>query len=222
MQSTTAMSTLTSSISLRGLMHCSWKSRYRWPTTLNSTRKNEHGVNSVQYKNGQQILKEFLQTTLIPEFEQIHKTYTATFFLIAPSSNHDLGSETFEASGFHSSSSSSSSSPLRKRALAPSGYCFATEAECQANTQGCNLHGSCVLSAAGGCYRCQCSRINNTQFGGPVCDKIDVSIEFHLFFWLGLVLFLTVATAVGLILQMGSQTQGGIAVGPTRAQLKRD
>ncbi|KAF9346863.1 hypothetical protein BGX34_003558 [Mortierella sp. NVP85] len=179
----------------------------------------EHGLGSVQYKNAQQILKEFLQTTLIPEFEQIHKTYTVSLFVISPSHNREMGSESFEAS----SNPFLTSSPLRKRALPASGStCFATEADCQANTNGCNEHGTCVLSQAANCYHCKCSKINTTQYGGPKCDKIDVSVQFHLFFWLGLGLLLLVATAVGLIIQMGSQSQGGIAVGPTRAQLKRD
>ncbi|KAG0364189.1 hypothetical protein BC939DRAFT_441571 [Gamsiella multidivaricata] len=178
----------------------------------------EHGVDSVQYKAAQQILKEFLQLILIPEFEQIHKTYTTTFILVAPTTNH-LGSELHED---FSSTSPFSHNPLRKRALPSTGNCFATEADCQANTNGCNQHGACVLSTAANCYHCKCEKIDNTQYGGNTCDKIDISIQFHLFFWLGLGLILAVVLAVGLILQMGNQSQGGVPVGPTRAELKRD
>ncbi|KAG0001068.1 hypothetical protein BGZ80_000093 [Entomortierella chlamydospora] len=177
----------------------------------------EHGVDSVQYKTAKQILKEFLQETFIPEFEQIHKTYTATIFLVEPNS-HNIGSESFEAS-----SSSPKIHPMKKRALPLSSTsCFATEADCQTNTNGCNTHGACVFSIASNCYHCKCDKINNTQYGGNTCDKIDISVQFHLFFWLGLGLVLTVALAVGLILQMGNDSQGGVPVGPTRAQLKRD
>ncbi|KAG0314061.1 hypothetical protein BGZ99_008392 [Dissophora globulifera] len=177
----------------------------------------EHGVDSVQYKTAQRILKELLQS-FIPEFEQIHKTYTTTIFLVAPT-DADIGSGSFETF-------SSSTSPLKKRQLplapAASASCFLSELDCQTNTNGCSQQGVCVLSPAANCYHCQCSKINNTQFGGRTCSKIDVSIEFHLFFWLALGLILTVALAVGLILQMGNQSQGGVPVGPTRAQLKRD
>ncbi|KAG0262973.1 hypothetical protein BG011_009471 [Mortierella polycephala] len=173
----------------------------------------EHGVDSVQYKTGQQILKEFLQATFIPKFEQIHKTFTTTIFLVAPSTRQE--SELF-------SSSSSFRQPLMKRALPASGQCFETAADCETNTNECSQHGACVFSTAANCYHCKCSKINNTQYGGNVCNKVDISIQFHLFFWLGLVLVMTVALAVGLILQMGNQSEGGVPVGPTRAQLKRD
>ncbi|KAF9350787.1 hypothetical protein BGX26_011117 [Mortierella sp. AD094] len=178
----------------------------------------EHGVDSVQYKTAKQILKEFLQVTFIPEFEQIHKTYTTTIFLVEPSSRN-IGSELFEAA-----SSSPKIHPMKKRALplSSSASCFATEADCQTNTNGCSTHGACVFSIAADCYHCKCSKINNTQYGGNTCDKIDISVQFHLFFWLGLGLLFTVAAAVGLILQMGNDSQGGVPVGPTRAQLKRD
>ncbi|KAF9957764.1 hypothetical protein BGZ72_001430 [Mortierella alpina] len=177
----------------------------------------EHGTDSVQYKTAQQILKQFLQKTFLPEFEQIHKTYTTTIFLVAP--NVRQGSELF--------SEKSSTNPFlaaghQKRALPLTGSCFATEEECQINTNGCSQHGVCVLSKAANCFQCKCSRVNNTQYGGKVCEKIDVSIQFHLFFWLVLGLVLTVGLAIGLLLQMGNESQGGVPVGPTRAQLKRD
>ncbi|KAF9576159.1 hypothetical protein EC968_010282 [Mortierella alpina] len=177
----------------------------------------EHGIDSAQYETAQQILKQFLQTTFIPEFEQIHKSYTTTIFLVAP--NVRQGSELF--------SEKSSSNPLlaaghQKRDLPLTGSCFATEEECQTNTKGCSQHGVCVLSTAANCFHCKCSRVNNTQYGGKICEKIDVSVQFHLFFWLVLGLVLTVGLAIGLLLQMGNESQGGVPVGPTRAQLKRD
>ncbi|KAG0313481.1 hypothetical protein BGZ97_010138 [Linnemannia gamsii] len=172
----------------------------------------EHGDDSVQYKTGQQILKEFLQTTFLPEFEQIHKTYTATIFLVAP--NTRQGSEMF--------SKRAAPGDIFKRGLPATGHCFETEADCQTNTGGCSQQGACVFSEAAHCYHCKCAKINNTQYSGKHCDKVDLSVQFHLFFWLGLGLFLAVALAVGLILQMGNQSQGGVPVGPTRAQLKRD
>ncbi|KAG0036496.1 hypothetical protein BGZ82_004123 [Podila clonocystis] len=180
----------------------------------------EHGFDSIQYQTGQQILKEFLQLTFIPEFEQIHKTYTTTIFLVAPATRQ--GSENFAAEAAAAALDRTHSASKMKRALAPSGTCFATEAECQTSTNGCHERGGCVLSVAANCYHCKCQKINNTQYSGPTCDKIDVSIQFHLFFWLVLGLVITVAMAVGLIVQMGTQVQGGVPIGPTRAQLKRD
>ncbi|KAG0026604.1 hypothetical protein BGZ81_006235 [Podila clonocystis] len=180
----------------------------------------EHGFDSIQYQTGQQILKEFLQQTFIPEFEQIHKTYTTTIFLVAPAARQ--GSEMFAAEAAAAALDRTRSASKMKRALAPSGTCFTTEAECQTSTNGCHERGGCVLSVAANCYHCKCQKINNTQYSGPTCDKIDVSIQFHLFFWLVLGLVITVAMAVGLIVQMGTQVQGGVPIGPTRAQLKRD
>ncbi|KAF9300627.1 hypothetical protein BGZ74_007664 [Mortierella antarctica] len=180
----------------------------------------EHGFDSIQYQTGQKILKKFLLLTFIPEFEQIHKTYTTTIFLVAPATRQ--GSEMFAAEAAAAALDRTRSANKMKRALAPSGTCFATEADCQTSTNGCNEHGGCVLSTAANCYHCKCQKINNTQYGGPTCDKIDISVQFHLFFWLVLGLVITVAMAVGLIVQMGTQVQGGVPVGPTRAQLKRD
>ncbi|KAF9899299.1 hypothetical protein BX616_003118, partial [Lobosporangium transversale] len=181
----------------------------------------EHGVDSVQYKTAQQVLKEFLADTLIPKFGQIHKKFTATIITVAPLAHHEFES----SSSFNENPLLKASAPsnrLKKRALPQNGHCFETEADCQTNTNGCNEHGSCVFSIAANCFTCKCSRVNNTQYGGKTCDKIDVSVEFHLFFWLGLGLILTVAVAVGMIVQMGNHSQGGVPVGPTRAQLKRD
>ncbi|KAG0088099.1 hypothetical protein BGZ93_004677 [Podila epicladia] len=180
----------------------------------------EHGFDSIQYQTGQKILKEFLLQTFIPEFEQIHKTYTTTIFLVGPTTRQ--GSEMFAAEAAAAALDRTRSANKMKRALAPSGTCFATEADCQTSTNGCNERGGCVLSTAANCYHCKCQRINNTQYGGPTCDKIDISVQFHLFFWLVLGLVLTVMLAVGLIVQMGTQVQGGVPIGPTRAQLKRD
>lgn len=140
-----------------------------------------------------------------------------TVFLIEPSTHQ--GSELF--------SSKEHKGQVRnnmKRALplSASTTCFENEVDCQTNTNGCNQHGQCIFSVAANCYHCQCSKVNTTQYGGKTCDKIDVSIQFHLFFWLVLGLVLAVVLAVGLILQMGNQSQGGVPVGPTRAQLKRD
>ncbi|KAG0348929.1 hypothetical protein BG004_003646 [Podila humilis] len=182
----------------------------------------EHGFDSIQYQTAQQILKEFLQLTFIPEFEQIHKTYTTTIFLVAPATRQ--GSELFAAEGASLAAAQQQQRTRNnmKRALAPSGSCFLTEADCQTNTNACSARGACVLSPAANCYHCQCSKVNNTQYSGTQCEKIDVSVQFHLFFWLVLVLVLTVGMAVGLIVQMGNQTQGGVPLGPTRAQLKRD
>ncbi|KAG0057036.1 hypothetical protein BGZ83_002274 [Gryganskiella cystojenkinii] len=182
----------------------------------------EHGADSIQYKTAAQIVREFLQLTFIPEFEQIHKAYTATIVLIEP--NTHQGSELFSTANDKDSNKAQSRARNWKRALPPSASttCFDTEVDCQTSTNGCTQRGHCILSVAANCYHCQCSKINNTQYGGKTCEKIDVSIQFHLFFWLILGLVLAVVLAVGLIIQMGNQSQGGVPVGPTRAQLKRD
>ncbi|KAF9438386.1 hypothetical protein BGZ76_008297 [Entomortierella beljakovae] len=179
----------------------------------------EHGLDSVQYNTAQQILKDFLQSTFIPEFEQIHKTYTATIFLVEPNS-FNMGSEIFK----RSDPSAFDAQTLNKRALPVilSASCFTTEADCLNVTNSCSSHGTCILSTAANCFHCKCSKVNTTQYGGNSCDKIDISIQFHLFFWLGLALISMVALSIGMIVSMGSTTQGGVPVGPTRQQLKRE
>ncbi|KAG0239465.1 hypothetical protein BGW41_007647 [Actinomortierella wolfii] len=179
----------------------------------------EHGIDSIQYKQAVRILKEFIQKELLPDFSQVHENWSATIILNSMSAPAPMISDisAFEAASRH----------LYQKRAAPSpgsaSSCFATQEDCETSTSSCSQgRGQCVLSPSANCFHCQCASINGTQYSGTSCEKVDISVQFHLFFWLGLGLTLAVIFSITLIVQMGSQTQGGVPVGPTRAQLKRD
>ncbi|KAF9579743.1 hypothetical protein BGW38_003877 [Lunasporangiospora selenospora] len=180
----------------------------------------EHGTDSIQYRTAHRIMKELLQLSFIPKFEEIHKTFTTTIFLLSPSAEPTLYAS--ELNQDYNDQQQQASRQKRALPVSSQTHCYETAVDCENATNKCSQHGACILSTAANCYHCKCSKVNTTQYGGPQCDKIDISIQFHLFFWLGLGLVMAVVLAVGLILQMGSQSEGGVPVGPTRAQLKRD
>ncbi|KAF9978031.1 hypothetical protein BGZ73_003958 [Actinomortierella ambigua] len=179
----------------------------------------EHGIDSIQYKQAVKILKEFIQKELLPDFSQVHEEWSATILLNNPAAPVPvLGNvDAYEKS---------SRQLYQKRAEPLAGSassCFATQQDCETSTSGCSQgRGTCVLSNAANCYHCQCASINGTQYSGTSCEKVDISVQFHLFFWLIVGLTAIVALTITMIVQMGSHSQGGVPVGPTRAQLKRD
>ncbi|EMC95248.1 hypothetical protein BAUCODRAFT_123711 [Baudoinia panamericana UAMH 10762] len=100
--------------------------------------------------------------------------------------------------------------------------CFPSLSSCQSSTRNCTGHGSCRLayvdqSAAAqspfkNCYSCQCTATKRTTgsggtkttyWGGPACQKKDVSVEFWMIalFSVGMVALLSFA--VGSIWGMG-------------------
>lgn len=110
------------------------------------------------------------------------------------------------------------STPLR--GILPA--CFSSKSECESTTRNCTGHGSCRKAYSdkdaggegGDCYSCQCSatkvdngdgRIKTTNWGGPACQKKDVSVGFWLItlFTVGLVFL--ISFAVGNLLDMGSE-----------------
>ncbi|KAM0712193.1 hypothetical protein Q7P37_011287 [Cladosporium fusiforme] len=111
------------------------------------------------------------------------------------------------------------SGPLR--GILPS--CFRSQADCESITRNCTGHGKCrklyhdrdaANGEKGDCYSCQCSatkeenkdgNVKTTVWGGPACQKKDVSIAFWLIalFTVGLVFL--VSFAVGNLASMGSE-----------------
>ena len=101
--------------------------------------------------------------------------------------------------------------------------CFRSQSECESSTRNCTGHGSCSLKyvnkdhargAKGECYSCSCSatvvksedgKKKTTVWGGPACQKKDVSVQFWLIalFTVGLVFL--VSFAVGTVYSMGSE-----------------
>ncbi|KAF1839971.1 uncharacterized protein K460DRAFT_297227 [Cucurbitaria berberidis CBS 394.84] len=109
------------------------------------------------------------------------------------------------------------------RGILPS--CFDSLSACQKLTHNCSSHGECkVLHKRRGsgsnqesvdCFGCACSPTVQevgenkgkkvTYWGGPACQKKDISVQFWLFVGSGVVLAFLVASAIGMLYSMGSE-----------------
>lgn len=107
--------------------------------------------------------------------------------------------------------------------------CFATLSACQQTTHNCSNHGECKLLHKGrgsgkdtetvDCYGCACvptvkhvgedkgmeSKKQVTYWGGPACQKRDISVQFWLFVFSGVVLAFLVSSGIGMLYSMGSE-----------------
>ena len=103
--------------------------------------------------------------------------------------------------------------------------CFIYLDLCQTTTNNCSGHGSCVKLHNGSkdlgtsdCYSCSCSptivditeegkekKFKVTEWGGPACQKRDISVPFFLFAFSGIVLAGLVAAIIGLMYTMGNE-----------------
>lgn len=116
-----------------------------------------------------------------------------------------------------SNSTYNNTTPLR--GILPA--CYTTQEHCEKSTRNCTGHGSCSRkyrdpdSGSSGidCFSCSCTATvvenangkKTTTWGGPACQKKDISIEFWLIalFTVGLVFL--VSFAVGSVWEMGSE-----------------
>ncbi|KAF2187712.1 hypothetical protein K469DRAFT_685593 [Zopfia rhizophila CBS 207.26] len=100
--------------------------------------------------------------------------------------------------------------------------CFATLATCEEQTHNCTGHGACMLLHKGetgkdarvkDCYGCHCEATvvevrdgkKTTYWGGPACQKKDVSVPFWLFVGSGVILAFLISTGIGMLYSMGSE-----------------
>ena len=99
--------------------------------------------------------------------------------------------------------------------------CFSSLSSCNEQTRNCTSHGSCSLKytdssqkPAKPCYACQCSatkqtngdgKEKTTHWGGPACQKKDVSVEFWLIALFSVGLVGLVSFAVGQVWSMGDE-----------------
>lgn len=112
----------------------------------------------------------------------------------------------------------SSASPLR--GIFPT--CFPSLSTCNALTRNCSSHGSCALkysdatapdkSPSKNCYSCTCTpqkkensqgQVSTAYYGGPACQKKDVSVEFWLIVLFSVAMVGLVGFAVGSVWEMG-------------------
>jgi len=121
--------------------------------------------------------------------------------------------------------------------------CFTSMSACQTRTQNCSSHGECKLLHKGrgsgssqetiDCYGCACSpsikhseikgkEANKkvTYWGGPACQKKDISVQFWLFVGSGIILAFLVSSGIGMLYSMGAEELpsviGAGVSGPTR------
>jgi hypothetical protein len=102
--------------------------------------------------------------------------------------------------------------------------CFPSKESCQSLTRNCTSHGSCSLkytdpsaddkSPTKNCYTCECKpekrdngdgKTKTTYWGGPACQKKDVSVEFWMIVLFSVAMVGLVGFAVGSVWGMGEE-----------------
>lgn len=103
--------------------------------------------------------------------------------------------------------------------LAP--VCHSSNSSCADATNNCSGHGYCYLKhgsgdgdSSGNCYACRCQQtvVRNSdgstrkiQWGGPACQKKDISSSFFLIAGVSVLVIVTVGSAVGMLFGMGQE-----------------
>ena len=99
--------------------------------------------------------------------------------------------------------------------------CHPSLKECQKTTNNCSGHGTPYKrnsdpssKAAQACYACKCTttvqtnkdgKNKTTKWGGPACQKKDVSVPFWLLTGLTIAMVVTVSWAIGLLFSIGQE-----------------
>ncbi|KAJ5127510.1 hypothetical protein N7448_008289 [Penicillium atrosanguineum] len=119
--------------------------------------------------------------------------------------------------------------------LAP--VCHVSNSSCAEATNNCSGHGSCYLKygsgeegSTGNCYACRCQQtvvrksdgtIQKIQWGGPACQKKDISSPFFLIAGVSVLAILMVGSAIGMLFSMGQEELPSVisaGVGGSKAQ----
>ena len=127
-----------------------------------------------------------------------------------------------------------STSPLPKGVLR---ICHPSHDDAVSSTNNCSGHGKVYLRATGlekfspDCYACKCEATKLTfksgktktiHWGGPACQKKDVSMQFWLLGGVTVGLVAIVAWGIGLLVSMGSEELPGVigagVAGPTASK----
>ncbi|PGH02979.1 hypothetical protein AJ80_08770 [Polytolypa hystricis UAMH7299] len=115
--------------------------------------------------------------------------------------------------------------------------CHASNSSCTEATNNCSGHGSCYRKygskegGAGECYACKCSRtvvrtnddgtVKTVQWGGPACQKADISTPFFMIASFTILLVMAVTWGISLLFSIGQEDLPsvlGAGVASTRAQ----
>ncbi|KAJ6109762.1 hypothetical protein N7486_001997 [Penicillium sp. IBT 16267x] len=150
--------------------------------------------------------------------------------------DENLWAETFSSA---SEAQNDPQMPLRELSLhsnlAP--VCHASNSSCAEATNNCSGHGYCYLkytsggeATTGNCYACRCQQTvvrkkdgttQKVQWGGPACQKKDISSPFFLIAGVSVFAIIMVGSAVGMLFSMGQQELPsviGAGVGGSKAQ----
>lgn len=119
--------------------------------------------------------------------------------------------------------------------LAP--VCYASNSSCAEATDNCSGHGYCYLkytsggeAPTGNCFACRCQETvvrkkdgttQKIQWGGPACQKKDISSPFFLIAGVSVFAVIMISSAVGMLFSMGQQDLPsviGAGVGGSKAQ----
>lgn len=119
--------------------------------------------------------------------------------------------------------------------LAP--VCHSSNSSCAQATNNCSGHGYCYLKhrssdegSTGNCYACRCQQTvvrkndgttQKIQWGGPACEKKDISSPFFLIVGVSVLAIVTVGSAVGMLFTMGQEELPSViaaGVGASKAQ----
>jgi len=179
----------------------------------------KHGPRSPQYHTALKLytpLVNTLQTHLASQ-------HIVTITTIPPAS-HQNSLSSLVARQVETSFGNEHSSPVlsaTQNQHSIFGICHENENVCIQATNNCSSHGSCVESAASnGCWACLCKPSiktvgdgkgrQTTYWAGEQCQKKDISVPFHLFFWFTISLVLTIVLGVKLLWSVGDEEMGGV------------
>jgi hypothetical protein len=83
--------------------------------------------------------------------------------------------------------------------------CHSTNDTCTSTTNACSGHGVCYLKSRGAkdndCYACKC----DSEWGGPACQKVDISTQFFLIGTVSVLAILAVGGGIGLLFSVGQE-----------------
>lgn len=121
--------------------------------------------------------------------------------------------------------------------LASPPVCHSSNSSCSEATDNCSGHGFCDRKygtkddgAGSECYACKCQttveqKADGTtrivRWGGPACQKEDISSPFWLIAGITVMIMAVAGTAVGMLFNVGQEELPGVisaGVGATRAQ----
>ncbi|KAI5786444.1 hypothetical protein DFH27DRAFT_575533 [Peziza echinospora] len=89
---------------------------------------------------------------------------------------------------------------------------FDSQKKCETQTNQCSTHGSCIKSdyPTQNKWVCKCKPSANTYWGGNACQKVDISVQFHLILIITLVVLGAIGATIGAMLSMGSEELPGV------------